>query len=99
MENERNVLVGICGCGKFVKVNSKDECISGIWIASHSLSSVLMVQLLLAKEVSGRVPISYCDECVRGLISGVLKQSILRTDRGVEVVTTYPKNRSSSEKS
>ncbi len=99
MEKEKDILVGVCGCGKFVKVNSSDEFKSGNWVSSHTLSAVLMVQLLLAKEVSGRVPISYCDECVRGLISGTLKQSIIRTEHGVEVVTTYPKKPDPSEES
>lgn len=99
MEKEKDILVGICGCGKFVKVNSNDDFESGAWVPSPSISAVLMVQLLLAKEISGRVPLSHCNECVRGLISGTLKQSIIRTEHGVEVVTTYPKKPSSSEES
>ena len=99
MEKEKNFLVGVCGCGKFVKVCSTDEFKSGTWVPSHSLPASLMVQLLLAKEVSGRVPLSYCNECVQGLISGTLKQSIIRTDQGVEVVTAYPKKRTPSEES
>lgn len=99
MKTEKDILVGVCGCGEFVKVGVNDDFKSGEWVSSHSLSATLMVQLFLAKEVSGRVPISHCDNCVRGLISGTLKQKVMRTEHGVEVVTVYPKKASKSEES
>ena len=86
MEKDKDILVGFCVCGKFVKVSTSDEFASGTWVSSQSLSAVLVVQLLVAREVRGRVPMAHCDECAKAIISGNTRQFVVRTSRGVEVI-------------
>lgn len=97
MEKKKDVLVGVCGCGEFVKIGSSDVFDSGEWVSTWFISPILIDQLDVAKQVSESVPMSRCNKCVEATMSGALQQYISRTSRGVEVLTTYPKRAASSK--